>query len=227
MQVPIIGGLNETELHEQLKHHFAGTNGRVEQEVDGFVVDVVLETELVEIQTRGVGKLRRKILALTPANNLRIVLPVAQETQLIKRSVTGELLSSRRSPKRGSIESAFRELASIADLLPRKNLTIEVLLVTAVETRVDDGKGSWRRHGVSIEARALTEIVERHEFRKRTDYLALLPEALPSTFTNADLCETAGLRYAVAQPITSSLRKMGAITLAGKRGRELLYEVGS
>jgi hypothetical protein len=223
--VPIIGGLNETELHEQLKHHYAGSTGQVEREVDGFVVDVVGTAELVEIQTRGVGKLRRKILALTPANRLRIVIPVAKETHLIKRSVGGELLSSRKSPKRGRVESAFREITSIADVLPRENLTIEVLLVTAVETRVDDGKGSWRRHGVSVEARALDQIVERHEFRTRKDYIALLPPDLPSPFTNSDLREATGLRYTEAQPITSALRKMGAITLTGKRARELLYEV--
>ncbi|MFP4377981.1 MAG: hypothetical protein ACLFP4_13140 [Spirochaetales bacterium] len=223
--MPIIGGLNETELHEQLKHHYAGAGGQVEQEVDGFVVDVVGRDELVEIQTRGVGKLRRKILALTESHAIRVVIPVAAETHLIKRSITGELISSRKSPKRGRLESAFREVASIADLLPRLNLTIEVVLVTAVETRVDDGKGSWRRHGVSIEARALGQILERHEFRTCADYISLLPSALPSPFTNRDLCDTAGLRYAEAQPVTSTLRKMGALRLSGKRGRELLYEV--
>lgn len=226
-QVRAIGQYNETELHEQLKHIYAGTNGATERDVDGFVVDVVTDDRLIEIQTRGLGKLRRKIETLRSGHRITIVHPIAVETIITKLAADGELLGSRRSPRKGRLEHAFREIVSIADLLPHRNVTIELVLVRAVETRMDDGKGSWRRRGVSIVARQLGEIVARHAFRTRTDYLRMLPEEIPTRFTNGDIITVTGLRYRDVQPITSSLRKMGLIRLVDKRGREQVYERAS
>lgn len=220
-----IGRLNETELHEQLKHRYAESRGRTEVEVEGFVVDVVLPEELVEIQTRGLGKMRRKIVALRDRHRLRIVHPIASETLITKLSDGGELLSSRRSPRRGRPEEVFRELTSIADLLPHPNVTVEVVLVRTVETRRADGKGSWRRHGVSVIARALGAIDGTIRLTTAHDYLALLPRDLPARFCNSDVMAAGAFRYAVAQPMTSALRKMGLLSLVDKRGREGVYEI--
>jgi hypothetical protein len=220
-----IGRLNETELHEQLKHVYAGSEGRPESEVDGFIVDVAHPDEVIEIQTGGFGRLRRKIVALAPNHRIRIVHPIAIETVITKLAETGELLSSRRSPKRGRAEELFRELTSIADLLPNPAVVLEVVLVRAVETRIADGNGSWRRRGVSIVARRLGEIVETRRLATGTDYVRMLPAGLPSQFANSDIMEASGLRYRLVQPITSSLRKMGLIRFADRRGREQLYEL--
>jgi hypothetical protein len=220
-----IGRLNETELHEQLKHRYAGSEGRTEAVIDGFVVDVVTAGELVEIQTKGFGKLRRKLGALAHAHRFRIVHPIAVETIITRLSDTGELLSTRRSPRHGRLEEVFREIVSIADLLPTPNITVEVVLVRATEIRVADGKGSWRRRGVSIVARQLGAVVSTTTLCTRTDYLSLLPDGLPTAFANSDLVSLAGMRYRDAQPLTSSLRKMGLLHVCNKRGREHLYEI--
>ena len=218
--------MNETELHEELKEHYRGANGLVEQTVDGFIVDVVLPTEIVEIQTRSVGKLRRKLATLSANHRIRLVHPIAASKYIDRVDGDGGTLSRRRSPKRGRMEDAFREISSIADILPNPNITIEIVLVDVTELRHDDGRGSWRRKGVSVVGRRLDGIVERHELRSAKDYLRLLPDDLPNPFTNRDLCDVAGLRYTVAQPITNTLRKMGLISIADKRGRELLYRRG-
>ncbi|MFW5776738.1 MAG: hypothetical protein ACOCZB_05565 [Spirochaetota bacterium] len=222
-----IGGLNETELHEQLKHLYAGDDGTTERGVEGFVVDVVRGDELVEIQSRGFAKLRRKITTLAGHYRLRIVHPIAAETLITKLSDTGELVSSRRSPRKGRAEEVFRELTSIADLLPHPAVTVDVVLVRAVETRVEDGRGSWRRHGVSIVARRLGEVVETRAFVSASDYLGALPPELGSRFTNGDLMDATGLSYRDAQPMTSALRKMGLLRLVDKRGREQVYEIST
>ncbi|MFW5782990.1 MAG: hypothetical protein ACOCY8_00590, partial [Spirochaetota bacterium] len=220
-----IGRLNETGLHEQLKHLYAGTEGRTECEIDGYVVDVALPGEIVEIQTRGFGKLRRKIVDLSPRHRIRIVYPIAAETLISKLSDTGELLSSRRSPRRGRVEEVFGEIVWIADLLPDPRIQIDVVLARVVETRIADGKGSWRRKGVSIVARQLGTVVETVHLEQPVDYLRLLPDPLASTFTNADLMEAAGLRYRFVQPITRSLRKMGLVQAVGREGRQNVYEI--
>lgn len=218
-----IGELNQSDLHEQLKHLYAGEAGEEEVEIEGYVVDVVLPSEIVEIQTRSLGKLGAKLKKLTKNHRVRLLHPVAALTHIVKLHPDGTVISSRKSPKRGSVESAFREISSIAPLLRRRNLILEIALVEVTEFRRDDGRGSWRRRGVSIAGRKLERILERHEFRSPRSFGRLLPEGLPPEFTNRDLCELSGLRYSLVQPVTSTLRKLGVLTIADKRGRELVY----
>jgi hypothetical protein len=219
-----IGGLNETALHEELKRRYSGRDGQVEQEVDGFVVDVFRSGEIIEIQTSGLIRLRRKIELLRRRRAIRIVHPIAAITRIVKISATGEVISDRRSPKRGRTEELFRELVWIADLLPHRNVTVEVALVSVIETRADDGKGSWRRRGVSIVGRQLTDIVKRVKFHAPEDYLGLIPDGVGVRFTNRELCAKTGLSYRTVQPMTNSLRKMGLITVTAKEGREHVFE---
>jgi hypothetical protein len=54
-----IGTLNEGALHAQLKDWYRRRGDRVEQMVDGFVVDLIRGNLLVEIQTGGFTPLRR------------------------------------------------------------------------------------------------------------------------------------------------------------------------
>jgi hypothetical protein len=220
----VIGRLNETDLHRELKDIYRGEHGLTEETVDGFIVDVLLPKEIVEIQTRSVGKLKRKLAILSKSHHVRLVHPIAESKYITRTDTDGKVLSRRRSPKRGRMEDAFREISSIAELLPNANITIEIAMVAVTETRTDDGRGSWRRKGVSIVGRRLDEIVNRHEFRVADDYRNLLPAELPKVFTNQDLRELTGLRYAVIQPITSTLRKMGLISIQDKRGNALLYQ---
>ncbi len=218
-----IGSLNETELHEQLKYRYAPETGSVEQSIDGFVVDVVTESGIVEVQTSAFAKLRRKIEHFAPLGEVVVVHPIAVETVITKLTAAGELISSRRSPKRGRFEDAFREIVAIADLLPHPSVSIHVVLVRAIETRIDDGKGSWRRKGVSIAARQLGDVVRIVTLSSRSDYLSALPVGLSEEFTNSDLMAIGSLRYAQAQPVTRALCKMGLLVTRGKRGRERIY----
>ena len=48
-----IGSLNEKQLHAALKEWYRDAGDGVEVEVDGFVVDLVRDGLLIEIQTRG------------------------------------------------------------------------------------------------------------------------------------------------------------------------------
>ncbi len=217
-----IGQMNETGLHEQLKHLYAD-GAPTECEVDGFVVDVLRDGEIVEIQTRNFGALRNKITRLAATHRVRIVHPIASRTVIEKSDGNGAVVSRRKSPKRGAIVDAFREITTIADLLPSRRIVVEIVLVEIVEERVNDGRGSWRRRGVSIAGRHLEQVVKEHRFATASDYLAVLPKDLTEPFTNSDLAEAMKLPYRTVQPVTSALRKMGLITIAGKHGRRLTY----
>ena len=96
-----IGTLNEGALHAQLKDWYRRRGDRIERVVDGFVVDLVRGDLLVEIQTGGFAPLRRKLELLTRQRRVRLVAPVPLVHTIIRLSDEGELLSARRTPRRG------------------------------------------------------------------------------------------------------------------------------
>ena len=228
---PHIGGLNEKSLHRQLKCLYATPDSMVEEKVSGYVVDVATPEGIVEIQTGGFSGMRKKLTALLEDHPVRLVHPLAAETTISLYDQEGGVLkSSRRSPKRGCPALAAAELLYLAELLGHPNLTVEILMVKQEEIRRDDGRGSWRRKGVSIEDRRLLEVTERHLYSVPRDYLALLPPGLPSPFGNQEVAEKltglpARSRMRLAGQMTYLLRKLDLLEPAGKEGRRNLYRM--
>jgi hypothetical protein len=116
-EIPAIGTLNEGVLHAQLKDWYKRPGDRIEQVVGGFVVDLVRGDLLVEIQTGSFTPLRRKLELLTRQQRVRLVAPLPLVHRIIRLSDEGELLSARRSPRRGRVEDIFNRLVSIPSLL--------------------------------------------------------------------------------------------------------------
>src|SRR5262245_61818440 len=112
-----IGTLNEGALHAQLKDWYRRSGDRVEQVVDGFVVDLVRSDLLVEIQTGSFAPLRRKLELLTRHHRVRLVAPLPLVRTITRLTDEGEPLSARRSPRRGRIEHVFERLVSLPSLL--------------------------------------------------------------------------------------------------------------
>jgi hypothetical protein len=132
-EIPAIGTLNEGALHAQLKNWYQRPDDRIERVVDGFVVDLVRGDLLVEIQTGSFAPLRRKLELLTRQHPVRLVAPVPLVRRIIRLSDEGELLSARRSPRRGRAEDIFSRLVSIPSLLCR----IDSRAHAAMATRID------------------------------------------------------------------------------------------
>ena len=86
---PAIGMLNEGALHAQLKNWYQRPDDRIEQIVDGFVVDLVRGDLLVEIQTGGFAPLRRKLELLTRQHPVRLVAPLPLVRRIIRLSDEG------------------------------------------------------------------------------------------------------------------------------------------
>ena len=60
-----IGTMQERSLHAALKSWYAAPGDRLEQLVDGFIVDICRGDLLIEIQTRNLASIKRKLAALT------------------------------------------------------------------------------------------------------------------------------------------------------------------
>ncbi len=78
-----IGLLNEKHLHALLKEWYAEPGDRLETPVDGYVVDIVRDGLLIEIQTRNFSAIKTKLLELTDSHRLRLVYPVAAEKWIV------------------------------------------------------------------------------------------------------------------------------------------------
>jgi hypothetical protein len=224
-----IGTLHETALHAALKAWYAQPGDELEVEVDGFVIDLRRGPLLIEIQTRNFATLKRKLTRLIERHPVRLIHPIAKEKWIVRLAADGKsVVSRRKSPKRGQVETLFTELVSFPELVAHPNFTLEVALTQEEELqcrakRGEDRHAAWRRKGWRICDRRLLNVVERVELTSPADYGRFLPDALPQPFTSSHLAAAAHQPLYVAQKMTYCLRKMGVIECVGKRGGAVLY----
>ena len=221
-----IGILNEKPLHASLKAWYAQAGDQFEVPVDGYVIDIVRDDWLFEIQTGHFAPLRSKLDALTRTHRVRLIYPVAQEKWIVKQAVSPpDSVDRRKSPKRGRVEDLFRELVSFPHFLARDNFSIEVLLTREEETRRYVGRQSWRKRGWRTDGRTLLEVVDRQLFESPGNCLDLLPSSLDQAFTTQNLAEALGIKRQLAQKMAYCLREMKMIQAIGKHKRAVLYEI--
>src|SRR6185503_20785886 len=85
-----IGLLNEKPLHASLKQWYAQPGDQFEVPVDGFVIDIVRGSQLIEIQTRNLAAINSKLYKLTKSHQVRLIYPIVKEKWIV-RSATGGL----------------------------------------------------------------------------------------------------------------------------------------
>lgn len=218
--------MTEYSLHSQVKAWYSVLGDGIEVKVgEGFVVDVLRDDLFIEIQTRNFSAIRKKLVKLLVNNKVRLVYPIALRKWLIYVNTKGELIRKRRSPKRGKIADLFHELVFLPSLVRNKNFSFEVLMIEEEEERCNDGKGSWRRRGISIKDRRLLRVCDKVVFENKFSFLRFLPFSKEEVFTNRLLAKRLGVSLRLARKITYCLRKMELITLVGKKRKQYLFVV--
>jgi hypothetical protein len=214
----------ESSLHSAIKRWYFVDGDKLEARVDDFLVDIVRGDLLIEIQTANFSAIKPKLLRLLDEHKVRLVYPIPRTKWTVHKSkANGETYGRRRSPKRGRFSDLFSEFIRIPNLFSNGNLSLEVLMIEAEEIWCDDGRGSWRRKGASIEDRKLIRVFERRTFENKEDFLKFLPEDLVDPFSNRNLAESLGLSVAESRKMTYSLRKIGAIRPVGKNRNQVLF----
>lgn len=219
-----VGTLGEKPLHAALKRWYAQPGDRIEEPLNGFVIDLVRDGLLIEIQTRGFASMKRKLTTLlVDGHAVRLVHPIPVAKWIVKVGDGGELVSRRRSPKRGVAADLFSELVSFPDLVGHPGLTVEVLTIHEEEVRFHDPTRAWRRRGWVVEERRLLEVLDRRVIDSPAALMSLLPDHLPPAFTTADLAEAMGRPRRLAQQATYCLRHAGVIEQLGKERNAIVY----
>lgn len=217
----------ETTLHRQLKDHYAPRGALVEQRVGRYRIDVVRGRELIEIQLASLSAIRDKIATLLTEHRVRIVKPIIATKYLVKQKrAGGEVVSRRRSPKRGTLLDVFEELAHFTRVYPHPRLKLEVVLIEVEEWRFP-GHGRrrrWRKNDHQVEDQRLIAVGEGMTFRSAADLGKLLPPKLPRPFHTGHIAAGLEVQRWIAQRMAYCLRQTGAIETVGKERGAWLYK---
>jgi hypothetical protein len=217
--------MNEHSLHLEIKNWYSLPGDRFEVKIDDFIVDIVRHTLLIEIQTSNFSAIKQKLTRLLENHEIRLVYPIPQRKWIVHVTKSGEMIRRRKSPRKGRLVDLFYELVNTPNLVKKENFSLEVLMIEEEELRCNDGKGSRRRKGISIKDRRLMNVNSKTLFKNEKDFLSFLPNHLIDPFTNKEFAKLSGVSINLARKITYCLRKMGAITPTGKKGKELIFKV--
>ena len=220
-----IGTLNEKPLHAALKEWYARPGDRFEASIDGFVIDIVRDNLLIEIQTGNFSSIKRKLLSLAEKHPLRLVYPIPVEKWIVRlaRKRAATVAGRRRSPKHGALEHVFEVLVSFPALIANPNFSLEVLFIAEEEVRYHDKKRGWRKRGWMTQERRLISVLDRRIFQYPEDLLGFIPEDIPEPWTTADLANGIGQPRWLAQKMVYCLREIGVVQIVGKQGNSILY----
>ncbi len=220
-----IGTLGERTLHAVLKEYFQPDSSLREIPLAGFVADIRSDSGIIEVQTRQLSKLCRKLDAFLPLAPVTVVYPVAQVKWLCwVDPETGESSARRRSPKRGEAFDILEELYWMRRMLGREGLQFRVVLLELMEYRLLDGwsrdkkKGSQRVERIPLSWRG--EVL----LKVPGDFLELLPFGLEEPFTVEELAKRLSRSQTFARRAIAVLRQLGLVQQQGKRGRRYLYQ---
>jgi hypothetical protein len=220
----MIGTVNEGPLHAAIKRWYAQPGDLVEHPVDGYVIDLVRDELLIEIQTGGMAPLRGKLEVLTREHPVRVVVPIPETRVIVRMSDEGVVLSRRRSPKHGSFVDLFTGLVSWPAMLLRKGFELDLLLTVEDEVRVHRPGQAWRRQGWVVHSRSLVDIIDTKRVNTANDLASFLPDGMSGDFTTADVAGALKISRRVAQQMLYCLRHTGMVEITGKAGNALVYQ---
>ena len=185
-----------------------------EVELGPYVIDIVRDGSLIEIQTGPLGPLGRKLDALLDSYEVTVVHPISVRTWIRKDDGT-----ARKSPVRRSMLNIFEDLVSIPTLIDHPRFSLEVVLIEEDTRRTYDPTLRRRRGGWRTTGREMKSVIERRLFESAGDLVELIPTPLPDPFTTADLALRAEVKRDLAQKMAYCLRALGVFE-AGRRTRQ-------
>ncbi len=212
---------HETSLHASIKEWYARPGDFVESHIDGYRVDLVRGDLLIEIQVKNFVQLKDKLDILLENHRVHLVHPIASQ-RWIKHNDTKK---RRLSPRKGKVDHIFQELVYITPLLSNSNLSVEILLIHEEEIRANDGRGSWRRKGISIVDRNLLAVVDQVSFEFPICYQQLLGAFINQQFTSKDIALHRNISENLSRKMMYCFWKTNLITKVGRRGHHNLYSL--
>jgi stalled ribosome alternative rescue factor ArfA len=222
-----IGTRSESSLHRTLKFRYSA-GGKTEEAVAGFIADGINgDGEYIEVQTGSFAPLKKKLALFTSHGRVIIIHPIIINKIIDVYDKKGKRLYRRKSPRHGSEWDLFNNLVYAPQLALLPYLSIELAIIDAVEKRIRDGKGSWRRRGISLYDRELEAWHGSLCLNCPDDYRRFVPFKPGEDFTTDSLAKKAGINAGLAQKTLYVLTKISVVSRTGKKGRSWIYNLAT
>lgn len=220
-----VGTLNEKTIHAVLKHYYAPNTLYHEIKIGSYVADILIDKQILEIQTRNFNTMRKKLDAFLPDYDVTIVYPIPYTKWLCWiNDETGEVSSKRKSPKKGTIYTIIPELYRIKNYLTHPHLHFILTFINVEEYRLLNGWSQDKKRGSSRHDGIPTELIGEIHLHSLVDYKQLLPHDLPPVFTTKDYMKYAKVSQKVACTALNILYHLELVVRTGKKGNAFLYE---
>lgn len=187
---------NEKRLHMVLKRAVCDDVTKHEQQVGRFVADVFDGERIWEIQTASLYPLSKKIEYYLENTDLPITVikPFVASKRIVRIDKgSGEILRSRRSPKKAGEGELLSELYWLSDHLSNERLEVLFLFIEADEFRYSDEAVRYRKSGKYDSELFPRGIIEQRSFCG-TDSFSYLLDGCPSAFSAKEFARIRGLR---------------------------------
>lgn len=221
-----IGTLSEKTVHAVLKNFYEPDPSHQEIPVGKFVADILRDDEIIEIQTRNMNALRRKLDYFLDIYPVTIVYPIVHTKWLYWiDETTGEISQKRKSPKTGSMYDAFYELYKIKPYLNHPDLQLCLPLIDVEEYRLLNGWSRDRKKGSTRYDRIPKALVDEFFIGSPQEYACMIPEGLPDEFSVKDFAKHSRLAPRYAQTAIQVLKHVGVIEHVRTEGRAYIYQI--
>lgn len=221
-----IGTLGEKTLHAVLKYFYQPDPAFHEQKIGSYFADIAKDGQIIEIQTRQLFRLQKKITAfLQQGYAVTVVHPVPRNRWLYWIDGDGNLSSRRKSPKTGHPHTAAPELAGLDSLVGTPGLTFTVLLLDVEDFRNLDGWSRDKKKGSTRFERMPISYGEEIRLCAPEDFRRILPAGLSSPFTAAEFNRKGGYPSRGGYYALKLFEKLGLVRRVGTRGKAFLYEM--
>lgn len=215
-----IGTYQEKTLHKVIKNYYESDENNQEVKVDGFVCDIKNDDTIIEVQTRSLNKLVKKLDVLLKNHKVKVVYPIPHIKYLAWLQ-DGEVVSYRKSPKVGTIYDISKELYKIKWFLYNPNLELTILLIDLVEYRNLDGYSKDKKRGSTRFDRVPSALYDEIVIN---DYNIFIPFTDDEAFTSRDYAKRIKQNLSRAQTFLTILQYLNKVEVVGKENRYNLYK---
>ena len=223
-----IGTYSEKCTHKYLKNYIDSDESHHEIKVGKYIADVVNEHGIFEIQSKGFYRLYDKLqYYISNHKHVTVVLPV-HCTKYINwiDPITGDIVETRKSPRKQSKYSIFTEMYGICDLISNEYMHFKVIALETNEYKYLDGFGENHKLKATKIDKIPYKIIYDIDFDK-TNINKFIPDGLKEQFNSSDFKKTAKCSKEDAQTTLLILTKLGIVVRVGRNKQGYVYELNN
>ena len=172
-----IGTYNEKRLHLILKHLVSTSSEQHEVKLGRYIADVFDGQRIYEIQTGSLSPISKKIGFYLSETEypITVIKPFIASKRIVRIDrETGEVIRSKKSPKKATDGALYSELFWMADYLKFPRFDVIALFINADEYRYSDEKVRHRKSGKYDSELFPRELIDLRYFNSDTTFEYLL-----------------------------------------------------